>query len=132
MFGRLDTRETQLLNGYNMKCPCCNQEEKKRTTRQSNAIHLYFRLVSDELNNQGVDMRDFFSSSFELRWTPENVKEFIWRKIQVALYNKKSTTQLKTNEVDKVYEVMSKVIAEKAQISIPFPSFNSIDNEENK
>lgn len=77
-------------------------------------------------------MRDFFSSSFELRWTPENVKEFIWRKIQVALYNKKSTTRLKTNEVDKVYEVMSKVLAEKAQVSIPFPSFHSIDNEENK
>lgn len=100
-----------------------------RTSKQNRAMHQYFRLVADAL--EGTDMREFFSQGFDLYWTPENVKEFLWKKIQFALLGKTHTKELSSLEVDKVYEIMAKVLAEKAQIDIPFPSVNDFDNSNN-
>jgi len=56
--------------------------------------------------------------------TEENIKEMIWKPIQHSLFGKKSTTELlRSEEIDKIYDVINKHLAENFLIEIPpFPS----------
>lgn len=55
--------------------------------------------------------------------TMENVKECIWRKIQLAMYpDKTSTTELSTVEMQKVYEQFNSIMAEKFGVSRDWPT----------
>jgi len=101
-----------------------------RTKTQNKAIHKYLELVAHELCNQGQTMQNIIQhiNKVEITPTPENVKEIIWREIQRALFGKKSTTELTTSEVNKVYEVMSMFLAREFEISIPFPSQELMEN----
>lgn len=95
-----------------------------RTPIQNNSIHKYLELVARELENGGHTMQDVVKviTRVEITPTKENVKEIIWREIQKALFGKKSTTELSTAEVSKVYEVMAMFLAREFGISLPFPS----------
>ena len=104
-----------------------------RTNNQNRSLHLWFTQVSDELNANGITAQQIFSQPVEHFWTPELVKE-MWRKIQRAMFGKKSTTKLKkTEQIDKIYDVFNKVISERAEIQCPpFPSIETMmlkDNE---
>ena len=66
----------------------------------------------------------------EIQWTPENVGDIIWRPIQKALTNTTSTTELTTKQVDEVYEHIAKFLAEKFSLNIPFPSEESLSEEQ--
>lgn len=99
-------------------------KEKQRSISQNSAIHAYLELVAKELVNQGQTMQDVVKviTKVEITPTKENVKEIIWREIQKVMFGKKSTTELTTAEVDKIYQVMSMFLAREFDISIPFPS----------
>lgn len=102
-------------------------EEKKRTIQQNRALHLWFTLLADELNNAGLDMKIVLKPEADIPWTPILVKELIWKKIQKTMLGKKSTTELsKTEDIDRVYDTINRWTSIKFGISIPFPS------EENK
>lgn len=60
----------------------------------------------------------------ELKKTPETIKEYLWRPIQEAQLQKKSTTQLDTTEINKVYETLNRHLGEKTGVHIAFPSFD--------
>lgn len=98
------------------------KETKKRTQRQNRALHVYFQLLADELNEAGLDMREVLKPSVDSSWTPETVKEYLWRPIQMLQVKKKSTTDLTTTDIDKVYDTLNRFLGEKLKISIPFPS----------
>ena len=66
--------------------------EKQRTIKQNKSLHLWFRLLSDELNAAGLDMKKVLKPTINIPWTDKNVKEFIWRPIQHSMLIKKSTT----------------------------------------
>lgn len=91
----------------------------KRTLKQNNSLHKWCEEVAEELNNRGVTMRALIER-LEIDHSKESVKMF-WRAIAKAKFGKKSTTELETNEVDKVYEEMNRLLAE-FEIHIPFPS----------
>lgn len=95
-----------------------------RTLRQNSAIHAYVSMVAKELENQGQTIQDVVKKVdwCEITPTKQSVKETLWRPIQEATLGKKSTTELETNEVTKVYEIMSMFLAKQFNISIPFPS----------
>lgn len=101
----------------------------KRTDRQNNALHVLFKLLADELNEAGLDMRKTLKPSVEIPWTGDSVKEYLWRPIQQAQLNKKSTTELTTKEIDAVFDTINRHIGEKFGLFVPFPSIDEVINE---
>lgn len=99
---------------------------KQRTAKQSRALHLYFQMVADALNDAGYDMKKTLKPSIEIPWNGGTVKEFLWRSIQKTVTGKFSTKQLTTKEIDEVWEVLNRHLSEKFGISEPFPSVDEI------
>ena len=102
------------------------KEEKQRTVRQNNSIHLYCKLLAEELNNSGLDMRVVLKPEIAIPWTQKTIKQFLWRSIQIALLQKQSTTELSTAEVSQVYDVLNKHLGEKFGVHVDFPSQESL------
>ena len=95
----------------------------KRTVQQNNALHLYFELLANALNDAGFDMKKVIRKEIDIPWNRMTVKEYIWRPVQKTFLRKNSTTKLdKTKEIDQIYEIVNKTISERCGISIPFPS----------
>lgn len=110
-----------------LQSPKMTQESlssQKRTDRQNRAIHAYLSLVARELENQGQTMNNVIQkmSTTEIIPTKNSVKEIIWKPIQNVLYGKKSTTELSTAEVNRVYEVVAQFLSGQFGITLPFPS----------
>ena len=110
-----------------MNCSHCKREISQRTNLQNNALHLYFKLLSDELINASVDLRELVREDVDIIPTPEALK-LLWKQLQKAMLNKESTTQLTKGEVDKVFEVFAKLISERAKVYIPFPSIKALED----
>ena len=94
----------------------------KRTLVQNASLHLYFRLLAEELNNAGLDMKKTLKQDADIPWSDDRIKEFLWKPIQYAQLGKKSTTELTTSEVDKVYETLNRHLGEKLGIFVKFPT----------
>ena len=103
----------------------------KRTDRQNRALHLYFTQVAEALNEAGYDMKKTLKHDVDIPWQSETVKEYIWRKVQIAYLRKPSTTQLTTKELDKVYEVVNRMLGEKTSVYVPFPSLETLLEQDN-
>lgn len=94
----------------------------KRTILQNKSLHLYLRLLSEALNDAGLDMKKVLKPTIAISWNEKNAKEYLWRPVQEALLLKKSTTELTTDEIDKVYQELNRHISEKFGIHVSFPS----------
>lgn len=104
-----------------------NEIKKQRTIAQNRACHLLFKFLSDELNNAGLDIRATLKPDFNLPWTPVLIKEILFRPIIKIMLGKQSTTQLKTDEIDKIYDVIVRELGEKHGFECPdFPSIESL------
>ena len=102
-------------------------KKKKRTSTQNAAMHKYFELMSEALNDAGFSYKEFVEliekNGNQVEWTESNFKETGWRLVQKALFNKESTTELETHEVTQVYEVINRRFAELAGVSMEFPNW---------
>lgn len=101
-----------------------------RTARQNNALHLYLEQLATALREGGFDLKSVLKQDADIPCTPENLKENVWRKVQIAMFNKKSTTKLETDEVSKIYEVVDKTISERTGVTLPFPSMESMNYQD--
>lgn len=104
-------------------------EEKKyaqRTKQQNKALHVLFNLMAGTLNAAGLDMRKTLKPGVEIPWTGPSVKEYLWRPIQTAQLNKKSTTELTTVEIDQVFDTINKHMGEKFGLHVAFPSIEEV------
>lgn len=100
--------------------------EKQRTIQQNKALHLFFQMVADELNNAGLDMRKTLKPGVEIPWSKESVKDFMWKPIQNIQLRKKSTTELTTKDIDIVFDTLNRHLGEKLGVHIPFPTLDAI------
>lgn len=91
-----------------------------RTLQQNKALHKYFSLLKDELNNKELTMPKVLK--IDTYWTETAIKEQLWRPIQISVINKKSTTSLKKDEINKVYDALNSATWHKFRVSVPFPS----------
>jgi hypothetical protein len=91
-----------------------------RTLKQNRAMHKYFSLLSEAFNESGQTISKVLKVDVE--WTPESVKDLLWRPIMEASLKKKSTTKLNKDEITKVYDVLNRALGERVGISIPFPN----------
>jgi len=111
-------------------------DTKPRTDQQRKAIEVYCREVANALNEAGYDLKAVLEAKpMEVSLTQENVKDVIFRRLAIALYPVdkkgevlKSTTQLETAWVDKVYDHMNRWLAQNFEHAehVPFPSEESM------
>jgi len=96
---------------------------KKRTEAQNAALHLYFTWLATELNLAGYTVQLVLKEKMDLDFTPEMVKELLWRPAQEAITKKKSTTELnKQEEIDVIFEHLNRHLGEKFGVHVPFPT----------
>ena len=102
--------------------------EKQRTNQQNKALHVYFELVAEALNDAGLDIQEVIShAKIDIPWSKESVKELLWKTIQRSIYKKDSTTQLtKLQEIDKIYDVLNRFLAKLGVESVNFPSIETL------
>lgn len=103
-----------------------DKEYAKRTAQQNRALHVLYQLMADNLNDNGLDMRKTLKPGVEIPWSARSVKEYLWRPVQEAQLNKKSTTELTTVEIDKVFDTLNKHLGEKFGLHTPFPSIETL------
>lgn len=101
--------------------------EQQRTKLQNKALHKLFTLLAEELNTKGLDARVVLKPTYQIWWTPEMIKRDLWKPLQDAMYDKKSTTELSTKEVSKVYEQLGKILGEKFGAEVEFPSYQETE-----
>ncbi len=100
-----------------------------RTVQQNASLWLYFSLLSTELNNGGLDMKQVIKA--DVQWNKDSVHDFMWIPLQKAILGTESTTRLKKKDIDVVYETMNRLTSEKFGIHVDFPSVDSMIFEQN-
>jgi UDP-N-acetylglucosamine 2-epimerase len=94
---------------------------RQRSALQNKALHKYCEMLAEALNDRGLDMTVVLSHHPEISWTKEAVKEKLWRPVQEAMLNKKSTTKADRNEYSKVYDELNKHLIDRHGVSVPWP-----------
>ena len=100
----------------------------KRTDQQNKALHLFFELLAEALNDGGFTVQLVLKEKMDLDWNPDLVKNLLWREAQKAILKKKSTTELeKQKDIDLVYDHLNRHLGEKFRVHIPFPSLEILE-----
>lgn len=94
---------------------------KQRTLTQNKALHLYFKMLSDALNDAGYNCFNFFKEGFALPWNEKLVKELLWRPVQDVMLEKQSTTEATTVDYSKIYDAINAHLIENKNIFVPWP-----------
>ena len=102
---------------------------KPRTTAQNKALHKFFELLADSLNDAGWNVQKTLRHDVEIPWNPALVKELIWRPVQEAMTNKHSTTKLDRLEPSQIYEVLNLHLGEKLGIHVEWPCEETLHAE---
>lgn len=99
----------------------------KRSSQQNKALHLLFQNMAFELNRIGKEFTYNGVKGMEISttYTPEIVKEFIWKPLQAVMLKKDSTTKLTTQDIDAIFLILGKWFSEQG-IIIDFPSAEAI------
>lgn len=96
--------------------------DKQRTLQQNKALHKFFTMLADDLNQSGYDMKKVLKPGVDIPWNADTVKNYLWRPIQEAQLQKESTTELSTREIDVVYNTLNRHLGDKLGVHVPFPS----------
>lgn len=92
-----------------------------RTLQQNKALHKFCSMLADEFGARGLDMKAVLKPEVEIPWTTESVKNHIWRPVQEIMTDIESTADLSTTDVNAIYQVVARHLAEKHGISIAWP-----------
>jgi hypothetical protein len=97
--------------------------KERRSAAQNRSLHLFFRWCADALNDAGLFyvFSEVKGYELEMPWTDVLFKENFWRPIQLVMIGEISTAKLKRNEIDIVFDIICKYLADKG-ISISFPN----------
>ena len=102
--------------------------DKKRTLQQNRALHLWYSMVSETLNEAGLDMKKTLKPQIDIPWSPTTVKEYLWRPIQEAYIKIKSTTQLERKQIDEIVNIIVRGLGEAHGVVLPpFPSLEQLN-----
>lgn len=103
-------------------CPDQDSNYEQRTKQQNRALHKLFAQLADVLNDSGYDMKAVLKPEVEIPWTPESVKNHLWRPIQEIMIDVESTADCKTVDYKPVYETLCRHLSGKLGIvPPPFP-----------
>ena len=105
----------------------------KRSLLQNKSLHKYCTDLATEMANAGFDQRvviDQFKEGFMVPWTMDAVKN-IFRAVASAMYDVKSTAELDTVQIQRVYRAVDMRISEITGIRVEWPSEQSMRENEN-
>jgi hypothetical protein len=125
LYAPLDAEDEKLIAGQDIIVCEIKAGKSKRTTLQNKAIHKYCAMLSEALNEAGLDMKlvlSKLSKKAQIPWTPNSVKERLWRPVQINTFGKESSASLNTDEVGAVYEALNVVTCEQLGVGVSFPS----------
>jgi len=95
---------------------------KQRTKDQNSALHLWFTMVAEALNNAGLTVQETLKHTMDIEWNGYRIKELVWRQAQKKYLNKHSTTQLdKYSDIDEIYDLINRWLSKMGVENIPFP-----------
>jgi 3-phenylpropionate/cinnamic acid dioxygenase small subunit len=92
---------------------------KPRTLAQNNALHMWLAHVAKRLNEAGLDMKKTLKPEVEIPWTMQSAKDHLWRPVQRIMTGEESTKEPERAEYTKVYETISRHLAQTHGITIP-------------
>lgn len=95
--------------------------DTKRTLTQNKAMHKYYELLASALNDAGFSVQMVLTKPLEISWSPNLIKELIWRRVQEALLNKDSTADLTSSEVSEIYMEVDRAVSQQTGVSVSFP-----------
>ena len=101
-------------------------EPRTRTLKQNAALHKFFALLADALNDAGLDQRVVFEAmreGVEIPWNEATVKENLYKPILEAMTGKTSTTEMDTVDPSEVYNVLHRWLSSKGFPCPDFPSY---------
>lgn len=93
---------------------------KTRTQKQNRALHVWCRHLAETLREKDIDTKTFFKSGFEVPFTPEIVKDNIWKPVQRAVTDKEKSSKLSRSEVSGIFDIINKLLSDKG-IHVPWP-----------
>ena len=104
------------------------EKKNTRTTNQNSALHMLFGIMTNQLNELGLEFHYFGLKGQVLttRYTPFICKEHLWRPIQITMFGITSTTKINTEQINEIVDVLSKWFGEKGVV-IQFPSKETIE-----
>jgi len=94
---------------------------KQRTLTQNAALHKYCTQLADALNDAGLDFRQTIKHDVDVPWSPELVKNFMWRPIQKAVTGHDSSTKPETHQYGVIYETLNRHTSAKLGVFVPWP-----------
>jgi len=124
------TDKTQLAKFKN-RCAILTKREclvelteikQTRTSKQNAALHVYYEIISEVLNDLGMTFQytGLKGKVLELPYNAKLVKETIWRDVQKALFGIESTTEINTHQINQIIDVITEFFSRKG-IVIEFP-----------
>jgi hypothetical protein len=94
--------------------------EKQRSIPQNNSIHLGCLQIANVLIENNITLNAVIKN-LEIRPSMHSVKD-IFRAIAKSKYGVESTADLKSNQIDPVWEDLIKAVSEATGIFIDFPA----------
>lgn len=95
---------------------------KSRTVKQNASLWLYLDSVSEKLNSAGFEMVvKIAGKEVDIPWNKDTLKAVVWDGIMLKMFNKSSTTELTTTEIQEVYEVMNRFTSDKFGVGMDWP-----------
>ena len=102
----------------------------QRTPAQNASLYKWERLLAAALNDGGIDFGEVVLK-LPREFSQQNIHALIIHPLMLALYpDKTSTAQLSTTEMQDIWIRADKVISERTGITIPWPSMESMSEEQ--
>lgn len=102
-----------------------------RSNLQNDSLHLYCELISKALNDAGYSysiVSILTGEVMEIPFTMLIIKESLWRAIQIASFDIKSTTKLTSRMINAIIDIITDFLAQKG-IRVDFPNKDRIINK---
>lgn len=98
------------------------KEEDRISSKQMRALRLFFKQMSDQFKEIGLDTtKEIQGIVFSIPTEPNVFLEEYWRPIQKTLYGTTSTTELNTKKINGILDVLTEAFS-MSDINVVFPS----------
>jgi hypothetical protein len=88
-------------------------------------------MLADELNGKGAYMNVVLKPTYGIQWDEKMVKEHLFKPLLKAMYNKESTTDMDTADVNKVHERLMLALTSRPELGIDYVDFPSDETSDN-
>ena len=97
-----------------------------RSLNQNSALHLYLQMIEEEAKEKGLTMDMVVKKPSELPITRHLLKD-LFRVYGYAMFKRESTADLTKDEFSQVQQAFERIIAERLDITLPFPSLENYE-----